>query len=265
ATLDTAWPILTQHFEIHAACDLAIGVQAANELEGLYQAWIRDFVTFFGNLALERLFDKNIAPRKYKIYIFATRDQFMEFSKRKGMNDPILAESIGYYSSKLTSSQFFLSKDWIRTLWHEVTHQLFGENCAQKGSQRTALSEGLAVYMEYGRVDQGRIILDIAENEDIQREAENIRAGMPKSLMSIWNLTREQFHGNHRGQNYALSGLCVFFFMQFDNDRFRPDFIDYVTQAHQFRKDDATVYEYLGIGRSEMEQLFKEWIKEQFP
>lgn len=264
-TLDTAWPIITQHFEIYAACDLAIGIEAANELEALYQAWIRDFVSFFGNLALERLFDKSASPRKLKIYIFATRDSFMEFSQRHKMNDPLLAESIGYYSPKLKSSQFFLSDDWLRTLWHEVTHQLFGENCNQKGTSRTALAEGLAVYMEYGRVEKGRIILDIGENEDIQREADNIRAGMPKSFTSFWDLKHEQFHGEKRGQNYALSGLCVFFLMQYDNGRFRPDFIDYLTESHQFPKEGGPIYDYLGISKNELEKLFKQWIKAEFP
>ena len=264
ASLENPWPIETQHYEIYAACDLEIGITAANELEGLYQAWIRDFVPFFGNLAMERLFDRSASPRKLKVYIFSNKEDFLGYARQKKIFDPIVAESVGFYSARLTSSQFFLSDGWVSTLWHEVTHQLFGENCNQGGSQRTALAEGLAVYMEYGRIEDGQIVIDIKENEDIERLKPVVTSGKLPKFYDIWNLTREQFHGTHRGLNYSLGGLCVFFMMQYDSGIYATDFIDFVTESHQFPKEGGAVHEYLGISQAELEKNFKQWAAEQF-
>ncbi len=264
STLKNPWPIETQHYEIYAACDLHIGIQAANELESLYQAWIRDFVGFFGNLAMERLFDRTASPSKLKVYIFSNKEDFLEYARKKKIFDPILAESVGFYSKKLTSSQFYLSEDWIQTLWHEVTHQLFGENCNQGGTKRTALAEGLAVYMEFGRVVDGRIIINIDENNDIQRLRPVIEGGKLPKFYEIWNLTREQFHGTHRGLNYSLGGLCVFFLMQYDDGKYALDFIDFVTDSHSFPKEGAEIHDFLGISKAQLEQQFKQWVDEQF-
>lgn len=266
SSLETAWPIITQHYEIYAACDLQVGIRAANELEGLYQAWIRNFVAFFGNLAMERLFDRTAAPRKLKVYIFSDQDDFMKYARQKKIFDPIVAQSVGFYSPRLTSSQFFLSDGWINTLWHEVTHQLFGEHSNQKGTARTALAEGLAVYMEYGRIDQRnkRIIINIDENQDIQRLRPLVEGNKLPGFYDIWNLKREEFHGVHRGRNYSLAGLCVFFLMQYEDGKYAMDFIDYVTESHQFPKEGAPLHDYLGISAGELEKQYKGWVKEQF-
>ena len=264
SSLENPWPIETQHYEVYAACDLAIGIKAANELESLYQAWIRDFVSFFGNLAMERLFDRTASPRKLKVYIFTNKEDFLAYARKKKVFDPILAESLGFYSAGLTSSQFYLSDGWIQTLWHEVTHQLFGENCNQGGTKRTALAEGLAVYMEYGTVEDGQIVIDIHNNEDIQRLRPVIESGKLPKFFDVWNLTREQFHGTHRGLNYSLGGLCVFFMMQFDEGRYAMDFIDYVTESHAFPKEGGPLQDFLGVSQGQIEKQFKEWVHKQF-
>ena len=264
STLDNPWPIETQHYEVYAACDLQIGIRAANELEGLYQAWIRDFVPFFGNLAMERLFDRTASPRKLKVYIFNDKETFLEYARKKKVFDPILAESLGFYSAGLTSSQFYLSDGWIQTLWHEVTHQLFGENCNRGGTARTALAEGLAVYMEYGRIEDGQIVLNLADNKDITRLTPMIKAGKLPKFYDIWDLTREKFHGTHRGLNYSLAGLCTFFMMQYKDGLYKLDFIDYLTESHQFPKEGAPLHDYLGINAAQLEKEYKAWVTERF-
>ena len=264
STLENPWPIETQHYEIYAACDLQIGIRAANELEGLYQAWIRDFVPFFGNLAMERLFDRTASPRKLKVYIFNDKETFLEYARKKKVFDPLLAESLGFYSSGLTSSQFYLSEGWIQTLWHEVTHQLFGENCNRGGTARTALAEGLAVYMEFGRIEDDQIVLELSENKDILRLKPMVVSGNLPKFYKTWDLTREEFHGTHRGLNYSLAGLCTFFLMQHKDGIYKMDFIDYLTESHQFPKEGAPLHDYLGISAAQLEKEYKAWVTNKF-
>ena len=260
SSIDDAWIIKTQHYTLHAGTDLETAISAAVELEGLYNAWIRSFVGFFpAKEARERLFDsKSFEP--LLIYLWADKPMYDDWVRRHFDGDPLLLNSAGFYYTGNKASQLFVGYGWRSTMWHEVTHQIFGESSVSH-SRNTNLVEGLAVYMEDGIVEDGKIVIDIARSDKINHFKDDYAAGNHSDLSQIWSLSREQFHGSNRYKNYSQAGLAMFFFMTYDNGRYKNDIVAYASDDYNGRRK-FSLADYCGTTQEALDAEFREWVAE---
>jgi hypothetical protein len=258
-SIDTPWVIESQHFRLHAGCDLKTALEAVNELEGLYRAWIRNFVGFFPpREAGERLFDTKAFP-PLTVYLWADRDMYLEWIDQTFAGDALLQDSAGFYATANHASQFYLCEGWRSTMWHEVTHQIFGEASSDHANE-IGLVEGLAVYMQDGRIDGGGISVALADNGHIRHFLKDFADGRFDDFAAIWRRSPERFHGGDRHKHYAEAGLLVFFLMQAEGGRYAADLIDYASDAYN-RRLRFGIGPYCGLEPAALDTAFREWVR----
>ena len=268
------WTHETEHFIVHTNAPIEDAVSFGREVEQLYSFVFRVWVEFFAFDDAQAAKDlilrggKELGARKLFLNYFRSRESYVDAIEndaalRSQDGATLLKDSAGFYSSATGRAYFFRGLDGpqLRTIYHEVTHQIFGETFA-RGHAPTWLAEGIAVFME-DPIIRG------------QRGAQRLLAGAqaPRGLrehpidVNVFLRTRNDpsvFHAAERRENYSTAGAVVHFFLLHKGGVYRRGFIRYAREAYRNTRQEsptpvAKLYEYLGTSAEMLQEAWSDF------
>lgn len=272
------WVHETEHFEIHTNAPLEDAVYFGREVEKLYSFFFRVWVDFYAldnpKLARQLVLQggKDLGRRKLRIHYHRSRESYIWEAE----NDPHLKtvgnieltkRSAGFYWGGNGRSYFYRVPTGpnLRTIYHEVTHQIFGETYPNGPRPPVWLVEGLAVFME-----------DPAVRGDYERGTERFLVGTERPVGVKENDVRdinrfvkqhfndEAFHGGNRHDNYMTGGAVVHFFMLYRDGIHRKGFIRYARAAYRNTLEEtptpaSKLYDFLGVTEDDLQTQWEEF------
>lgn len=266
------WTYETQHYEIRTNAPLADAVEFGREVEKLYSFFFRVWVDFY---AQGRRPDPNLVfgggidlgNRKLILNYYRSRESYLEACRTDPelASDPLLQQSAGFYDPNTHKAFFYREADGpdLTTIYHEATHQIFGETYPTGTRPPTWLVEGLAVFMEdpvvRGELGAERLLAGA-------EPPPGIRPGQPRNLPSFIQsfADRDAFHGAERHENYATAGAVVHFFMLYKGGQLRRGFITWAQEAYKnadylVPASPKKLYDYLGMTPEQLQQAWVEF------
>lgn len=252
-----AWEISTEHFKIITNVPLAEVIAFGKQLEDFHELFYSLLADVFGDtLPLARRFrDKGATGEtitdEHTVHYYATKHEYID--ALVPLEGPDIARSLGIYRPPQQAKQkrgiaYFYRDDKgdlqvTATLYHEVSHQLLlesGLGAARQFERNNGnhwVFEGMGTYFETLEVHKdgsievgglvGRRIEEAVKRLAIQNEhiplAQFVRYDQ-KALMN----------GDPFLKYQEACALAVFF-MQYDNERYREEFLDYVRDAARGR------------------------------
>ena len=275
------WVHETAHFEIHTNAPLEDAVYFGREVEKLYSFFFRVWVDFYApdNAKLARQLvlqgGKDLKSRKLRVHYHRSRESYIweaENDRRLKTvpNIELTKRSAGFYWGGNGRAYFYREPKIgpnLRTIYHEVTHQIFGETYPDGPRPPVWLVEGLAVFME-----------DPAVRGDYERGTERFLVGTERPVGVKKNNVRDinrfvkknfndqNFHGGGRGDNYKTGGAVVHFFMLYRGGVHRKGFIRYARAAYRNTLEETPtpakkLYEFLDITEDELQAQWEEFNK----
>lgn len=269
---DNHWVFETEHFEIHTNAPLADAVEFGREVENLYRFFFRTWVGFYAEGGKRA--DPNLVfgggmklGKKLWLNYYRSRESYLEVCRTDPFlaSDPLLQQSAGFYDPN-NGKAFFYREDYgpnLSTIYHEVTHQIFGETKTGRGhAPPTWMVEGLAVYMEdpvvRGEIGMERLLAGAEPPPGIRPEVPRDINGFMKSTAY-----RDTFHGTNRSANYKTGGAVVHFFMQYNGGIYRNGFIQFCQRAYRNAEAELptkteAIYDLMQVTP---EKLQEDWVK----
>jgi hypothetical protein len=260
------WRIETDHFSILTNHSLEAGVQLGRRLELLYDAWQQLFAGYrLTKTQLTDLFKKgpraDVSRKKHTVTYF--RDEAGYREALRGEIPDNLTTSGVYLSTRKTAYFFHTEDPEDNTLFHEVTHQLFGESprvVASVGQKADFwIIEGIACYME-SLVEQGDYLT--LGGPDAYR-AQDARYYLFKNdyYVSLAELTRLGMNDLQRhpqiARVYAQSAALVDFLVHAENGRRRDGLTEYLSRVYQGRP--APLASILGAPLAEIDKQYRQF------
>ena len=269
---ENAWVHETEHFEIRTNAPLRDAVEFGREVESLYSFFYRVFVDFFApdRPSAQLVFQggMDLQGNKLKLHYYRSREHYLENIKK----DPILTQvsnfsltlvSAGFYYKGTGKAYFYRGPTGpdLSVIYHEVTHQIFGQTYPTGPGAPVWLVEGLAVFMEDPIVREERLIAGAEAPPGI----------LKKDIRDINDFVRnhqtdETFHGGERGDNYATGGAVVHFFLLHKGGIYRKGFMRYAREAYRNNLENTPthsdkLYEYLRVSPSDLQASWEEFNK----
>ena len=275
-----AYSVDSEHFRIKTNMGREKAWEIAQLLEDFYGEFFRTFIGYYDQVAgAKLLFNTPDAKLKHTVILYPDRKKYLIDVKRSKGNDELLVHSAGFYSSGDRVSRFYWSgneENTLSTLYHEVGHQLFAEtkDTARGGSEgNNWVVEGIATYIESWIKKDGRWIPggNLDESSLVQAEAV-LGAQEDWDLAGFAAIGHKEFHGEagtdsaHRGQNYAMAGALCHFFMHYDDEIYKEDFVRFLSDYYggKVRKNSlgASIRDESGrtIPFSELQEQFRHYI-----
>ncbi len=236
----------TENFELYANVSRDQAVAFSREIERIHAAVMREWGDFFARSDAEetrrRIFGgKRSNARRLRVHLHRDRASFraeIESDPRLRAlgNVALAAESAGFYWGGSGRAYFWLNGSGdFATVYHEITHQVFGEAAARGSRPPTWLAEGIAVYMEEvelrGSRDQGtdRFVAGRRPPAGIDR----LRREEAPLLPFLRRAHDERdFHGEARAENYDQAGAAVHFFRHHAHGALRRAFVRFARRAY---------------------------------
>jgi hypothetical protein len=247
--LDRASTFVSDHWQIRSTADVKETAALAREMEETYAIWLQVFGGFQTEPAgLERQFEGRGRPPTrgpFAAVLTADREQYIT---EMGNLEPLIAQTIGIYWTPTRTSWFFVGEERTpTTVYHEATHQLFGEmrKTSPLVGERCGFwaVEAAACFMEsmqrtdfgwtLGGIDAGRapaarqrlleddFYVPLAELTALGRTAFQARADLPPLYSQI-------------------SGLADFFMTGLQG-RYREAFVEYLVRIYTGSVDSDTL------------------------
>lgn len=272
------WTYETEHYQIHTNAPLSDAVEFGREVEKLYAFFFRVFVDYYavdGPADPELVFGggMNLRGRKLVMNYYRSRESYLQACKEDPAlaSDPLLQQSAGFYDPNTGKAYFYREEQGpdLTTIYHEATHQIFGETSTDGREPPTWMVEGLAVFMEdpVVRGEQGAERL-LAGSEP----APGLRPQQPRDINDFVKSTaiRDVFHGGDRRENYATAGAVVHFFLLYGGGKYRTGFIKYVQNAYRNAEPElptklSHLYEYCGVTKERLQEEWASFNKDPFP
>lgn len=226
------WVIRTEHFELHSTADLAISARTAERLEAFYLSMFRQYDLFFGSQGGALIFGVAKNQKPLVVNFYRDEQQFRQHA------NPPTGWAAGFYSGGQHASFFYdmpSASSNVTVLQHEITHQILGET-AGGGGAMAWLAEGAAVYLENSFFKDGQLVLgERRHNRRVSTYAGNLsRGGNEHSLETMVNdfVTSAQWDSGDIATNYRGAGAAVYFLCNFDEGRYRADFVEFLRAAY---------------------------------
>lgn len=236
------WVYETEHFQVHTNAPLADAVEFGREVEKLYAFFFRVFVDYYAvkgapDPALVFGGGKDLGTRKLWLNYYRSRESYLEACRTDPQlaGDPLLAQSAGFYDPNTGKAYFYREEQGpdLTTIYHEVTHQIFGETGPRGPKPPTWMVEGLAVFMEdpvvRGEEGSERLLAGTEPPPGISMG--KAPKNLPEWLKACGD--RDTFHGGARRENYALGGTVVHFFLLYQGGRYRSGFVRWMQEAYK--------------------------------
>ncbi len=257
---ENRWQYDTEHFLVHTNASLKDAVEFGREVERLYSFFFRVYVDFYVNPGQkpdpELVFGGGMKmQKKLVLHYYRSRESYLEAVKKDPdlKSDPLLVQSAGFYDPNTGKAYFYREPDGpdLTTIYHEVTHQIFGETYNDGPRPPVWMVEGQAVFMEdpviRGQEGMERLLAGA-------QPPMGIRPASPIDLLAFVSGTQtdEGFHGAARGDNYATAGAVVHFFMMYEGGKYRSGFTKYCRESYKNVSENRPVH---------IDKLF-EWVGE---
>ena len=83
-------------------------------------------------------------------------------------------------------------------------------------------------------------------------------------LQSFAHIDNDQFHKVNRGLNYCLAGALCYFFMHYNDEVYKEDFVRFLSAYYMGKVSNDSLAEYIkvegGGGFNALEKQFKEYM-----
>ena len=268
-SFDRGWEIITEHFVVRTNHSLEKGVHFATQLERLREAWLGMFVRFVYTEAelLNRAEGKGSTRQsfpRHSVWLFRDRDEYVEALKGE---QPWIANTTGYYDHGKRRSFLYAGLADDSSIFHEATHQLFGELRQNRNSVGLRANfwvlEGVACYMESLVVSPE--FLTLGGVRAVRLNDARIR------------LLRDNFHeplGTLVGQGMAeiqkfeeikklyseMAGLS-YFLMHYEQGKYRDITSDYLMRVYQSKDTPTTLAELTGHSYAELDVQYRQFLE----
>jgi hypothetical protein len=293
-SIQRGWVIKTEHFEIQTDVPLADAIQFGRRLEALHDAFFLNFGNLVGEkLPLARRFrDPSHVPstrddgKRYSVWYFGNKDEYVEFLRP--FEGPDIVKSLGTYlparkgqSQSAGRSYFFRDDngqiDNLSTLFHEVSHQLLFESLSPATRQEQNVGnywvwEGLGTYFEtFTPQEDGSYQLGGLIGPRIEKARDDIlRAGLFIPIGELAGMDKSRFNDERAVYlHYAESMALTVFFLNYDNGRYRDEFLDYVSDAYKgrYRRGSSLppLVKRLGVAPRTLEDEFLDFLRSGEP
>ena len=266
------YTVKSEHFEVQTNMGRERAWEFALKLEDFYTQFFRVFIGYYDQIAGARLlFNRPEVKKMHLVILFPSRNDYLTHVKQEKGNDKLLRESAGFYSGGDRKSRFYWSdneEETYRTFYHEVAHQLFAETKATRSSGSRGnnwVVEGIAVYIETWKKIKGSWIPGYEIDGNRMKIAQRfLAANADWSLQGFAHIDNEQFHKVNRGLNYCLAGALCHFFMHYNDEIYKEDFVRFLSAYYMGKISNDSLAEYIkvegGGGFNALEKQFKEYM-----
>lgn len=235
------------------------------------KAFARQIEEYYDRIQKVFPFDDVEGQRLLPVFLFRTRDQYIEFvAQNTSMDASQAARSAGVASGDWYATTYEDPKD--STHIHELTHQVFGNRLLLRGGG-SWLQEGVAVYVETQEYrEEANKVKNVGRRVGKDGIAEATENGdfvpfrrffvMPSLLLS--NEGQTQKGNNAAGQAYDQAGAVIRFVME--DKRTREQGFDFIRLVgSQARGDlpatEAAIRRFFGVTLEEFEEMYAEFWK----
>lgn len=267
--MSSPWEIATEHFQVQTDESLEAGVRLAERLERMYRVWQQVFVGYWASDAqVARWFagapPKSPTSRRHKVVYYRSRDEYVAALKPR---QPRIEITTGYYDADTQLASFFVSeaKD-DGSLFHEATHQLFGEvRPIARRVGRTAnfwVVEGIACYMESLVESEAECLLggrDAVRLRDAHYRL--IEDGFYLPLSELVTLGMDRLQADERiSMIYSEASGLTYFLMHTADGGYRDALVDYLLAIYTGRDDAGTLASLTGKSYRELDAEYRQFM-----
>ena len=246
-----AYRVETEHFAVQTNLGRDVAYKYALLLEDFYRQFFRVFIGYYDQVAgAKLLFNRASRKEKHEVYLFPSRQEYLTHVKSERGNEKLLQESAGFYSPG-DRSRFYWSENLestLDTMYHEITHQLLAETKATaRGSSQgnNWVVEGVAVYAETWLKEDG--VWYPGKNTK-QHELQRAKRGVQGFRLSDFaRIDSKRFHAEGRGMNYALSGALAHFFLHYDDELYKEDFVRFLSAFYAGKVKEDSLVEFIKV------------------
>ena len=245
------YAVESEHFEVQTNLGREKALEFANLLEDFYGQFFRFYVGFYDQVAgAKLLFNQAKMKSKHKVFVFPSRDDYLTFVKSEKGNDELLRNSGGFWSPSDRKSFFYWTEstdETIYTLYHEVTHQLFGETKEGSGQSKgnNWVVEGIASYMETWQKVNGKWKPGSRIDSDRLQVAKGLMDGF--NLEAYIAIDHHEFHDKNRGANYALGAALSHFLMHYQDGIYKEDYVRFISAYYGGKVHERSLGEYIEV------------------
>ena len=264
------WEVATEHYRVRTDHSLEEGVRLAARLERLYDVWRQVFVRYYlSDAELGVLLTGGGPPRRgmprHKVMYFRNRAEYNLALKRRQPNIEI---TTGYYEGKTSTAYFFAADEQDDSnLYHEATHQLFGETRAVSSTAgRDAnfwIIEGIACYLE--SLVENENYCTIGGVDAIRLENARTRLLRDKFYVPLAELTAIGMNALQRDPRisplYSQSSGLTYFLMYDHGGRYRDALVDYLVAIYTAHDLPETLAELTRTPYTELDRNYRRFIE----
>ena len=270
------WSVETEHFEVRTGVSRAAAYEFGQLLEDYHASFFRTYTSFLDlDTGAEFLFNKAKLARKHLVIYYADHDLYRQHIANHHGAGVEINQSYGLYTQdrECRASHFFAGEgkaEVLRSVYHEVTHQLFSETKEDLSSTSSDegnywLVEGIATYSEsWGKVGRSWVPGLDRRLDRFQQAKDYLEKHADWDWKSFVAITPARFRKDEAElDNYALSATLCHFLMHGEGERYREDFVRFISEfyAGKARKGTA-LFEALGVSPEELEREFKKHVKD---
>ncbi|REK11925.1 MAG: hypothetical protein DWQ37_12950 [Planctomycetota bacterium] len=267
--LRRGWSVETEHYKITTNHSLEEGVALARRLETLYDLWQQVFITYLmSETELKRQLSGRARPRiarQHEVVYYRTRD---EYNAALRSAQPQIDITLGIYFDQTRSAYFFAGEEQAPgTLYHEATHQLFGET--RRTAPRVArddnfwIVEGIACYMESLAEHDGYYTLGGANAGRVPAARHRLlvdESYVPLSELVGFGMEDLQ-HDQRIAMLYSQSAGLADFLMHADDGRYRDALAGYLAAIYGGRASEGTLAELTGKEYEALDCAYRQYME----
>lgn len=255
--LTKQWVIQTEHLEIRGTAKLAELVDVANHLEAFYAQIFASYALFFskGQSDVKLIFGLLDHPRL--VVNIAKDPAAYKLSLPSGVD---AGWSAGMWVPAVGASFFYAGP--MEVMYHEFTHQIldvFSHGCRAP----VWIVEGIAVYTQSPTYVDGKLTLGlIEENHRVRSHLSRLAAGNAMTFDQLLALDHATWGAaKDPSSQYAAAGALAQFCMEAEKRRYRSDYIEFIRDAYLGQTQNHTLWDYLGMTRTDFLYAYHAWEK----
>jgi hypothetical protein len=280
SAIGNGWRIESEHYVVTTNHSLEEGVRLSRRLEELYDIWRHVFVDYYlRETAMERWFETSDADTSgvkratkttvrpgHQVTHFRNRDEYRSALRPL---QPQIEMTLGIYFARPRTAYFFAGDEqYVGTLLHEGTHQLFQEtrqtsNAAGARHNFWAV-EAVACYMEslvehdqwytLGGAEEGRVPAARKRLLDDQFYV---------PLSEVTSLGMQDFQRDSRlPKIYSQISGQAWFLLHADGGRYRRAFIETLVAIYTGKADADTLATKAGRTYEEFDEAYLEFMRD---